>query len=324
MATTQSFPLQLACALALSAVTAISASAQNYPSATVRVIVPFGAGGGSDLSARMVAKELSEELKQAFVIENRPGAGALIGTQALVDAAPDGHTIMISTSSWLSSAALRKPKFDPLTDIVPVVEFGYNVFVLAAHPSLPVKTTQDLLRLARGKPDELAYGHPGVGSITHLSMALMLNMAKVKMLAIPYKSGGAVMPDVISGRTQVILSGLVNVVPHSKSGKLRLLGISVPERSKLIPDVPPISDAVPGYFVQSWFGVVAPKGTPRRIVELLNSTVNKITKKTSFRKNATAQGLNITGSTIDSIRKRVRDDYVRWQKLAKDANIKIN
>lgn len=299
--------------------------AQNYPIETVRVIVPFGPGGGSDLAARMLAKELSESFRHPFVIENRPGAGALVGAKALVDATPDGHTLMISTSSWLSSAALTsKPAFNPLTDLMPIVNFGYNVFVLAIHPSLPVKTTRELIALARSKPGDLAYGHPGTGSITHLSMALLLDMAKVSMLAVPYKSGGAVMPDVMSGRTQAILSGLVNVVPHAKSGKLRLLGISVAERSRLLPDVPPISDTVPGYNVASWFGVVAPKATPQAVISLLNSTVNKITQKPEFRKNADAQGLIITGSTTDDIVKLVRSDYARWKKLAQDAHIKID
>lgn len=325
MATFKSMRLYAACALLTGAAAAHNALAQNYPSETVRVIVPFGPGGGSDLAARMVAKELSEAFRQPFVIENRPGAGALVGAKALVDAAPDGHTLMISTSSWLSSAALvSKPTFNPLTDVIPIVTFGYNVFVLAVHPSLPVKTTRDLITLARSKPGDLAYGHSGTGSITHLSMALLLNMAKVDMLAVPYKSGGAVMPDVMSGRTQVILSGLVNVVPHAKSGKLRLLGISVAQRSKLLPDVPPLADAVPGYNVASWFGAVAPKGTPQTIIALLNSTINKLTQKQEFRKNADALGFIITGSTTDEIAKLVRSDYARWKKLAQDANIKIN
>lgn len=311
-----------ACALIAGAAIAFTAAAQSYPARPVRVIVPFAAGGGSDFAARLVTQGIFKELGHPFVIDNRPGAGALVGTKILVESVPDGYTIMISTSSWLTSAAMSKPAFDPINNITPIVEFGYNPFVLAVHPSLPVKTTREFIALARSRPGELAYGHSGAGSITHLATVLFVHMAKIDVLAVPYKSGGAVLPDLLSGRIQSILSGLGNVLPHAQSGKLRLLGVSSAQRASALPDVPALADAVPGYSVISWFGAVAPKGTPPAIVEHLNAAINKIIKYPEFRKNAAVSGMTITGGTTEDINKLVRGDYERWARLVKEANIK--
>ena len=313
-----------ACALIAGAAIAFTAAAQSYPARPVRVIVPFAAGGGSDLAARLLTQGLFKELGQPFVIDNRPGAGALVGTKILVESVPDGYTIMISTSSWLTSAAMSKPAFDPINNVTPIVEFGYNPFVLAVHPSLPVKTTREFIALARSRPGELAFGHSGAGSITHLAMVLFVHMAKIDVLAVPYKSGGAVMPDLLSGRIQSILSGMVNVLPHAQSGRLRVLGVSTAQRASELPDVPALADAVPGYSVASWFGAVAPKGTPPSIVERLNAAINKIIKYPEFRKNAAVEGMTVTGGTTEDINKLVRGDYERWTRLVKEANIKAD
>ncbi len=311
-----------ACALIAGAATAYTAAAQSYPAKPVRVIVPFTAGGGSDIAARLLIQELYKELGQPFVIDNRPGAGALVGTKVLVESPPDGYTIMISTSSWLTSAAMSKPAFDPINNIAPIVEFGYNPFVLAVHPALPVKTTREFIALARSRPGDLAYGHPGAGSITHLATVLFVHMAKIDVLAVPYKSGGAVMPDLMSGRIQSILSALVNVLPHAESGRLRMLGVSTAKRAAELPDVPALAEAVPGYSVTSWFGAVAPKGTPLAIVERLNAAINKIIKYPEFRKNSDVAGMTVTGGTTEDINKLVRSDYERWARLIKEANVK--
>ncbi len=311
-----------ACAMIAGAAIPFSAAAQSYPARPVRVIVPFAAGGGSDLAARLVTQGLFKELGQPFVIDNRPGAGALVGTRILVESVPDGYTIMISTSSWLTSAAMSRPAFDPINNIAPIVEFGYNPFVLAVHPSLPVKTTREFIALARSRPGELAYGHSGAGSITHLATVLFAHMAKIDVPAVPYKGGGAMLPDLLAGRIESILSGMVNVLPHAQSGRLRLLGVSTVQRASELPDVPPLADAVPGYSVASWFGAVAPKGTPAPVVERLNAAINKIIKYPEFRKNAAVEGMTVTGGTTEGINKLVREDYERWAKLIKEAYIK--
>ena len=310
-----------ACALIAGASITFTAAAQNYPVKPVRVVVPFVTGGGSSLAAHLVTQGLVKELGQPFVVDNRPGAGALVGTKILVESVPDGYTIMISTSSWLTSAAMTKPAFDPINNVAPIVEFGYNPFVLAVHPSLPVKTTREFIALARARPGDLAYGHSGAGSITHLATALFVHMAKINVLAVPYKGGGAMLPDLVAGRIEAILSGLVNVLPHAQSGRLRLLGVSTSRRASELPDVPPLGDAVPGYSVASWFGAIAPKNTPAPIVDRLNAAINKVIRYPEFRKTAAVEGLTVTGGTTEDINKLVRDDYERWTRLIREANI---
>ncbi|MDQ4080839.1 MAG: tripartite tricarboxylate transporter substrate-binding protein, partial [Gemmatimonadota bacterium] len=313
-----------AAALVAGAALPLPAGAQSYPMKPVRVIVPFGPGGGSDTFARLFAQRLADHFGQPFVIENRPGAGALVGTKALVEAAPDGYTIMISSSSWLTSAAVAKPAFDPVNNVIPIAEVGYTVFVLAVHPSLPVKNTKQLIALARDRPGELAYGHPGTGSITHLSMEHLLGLANVRMLAVPYKSGGAVMPDVIAGRTQLILSGQVNVMPHATTGKLRLLGVSSAKRAKMLPDVPPLNETLPGYTIVSWFGAVTPRRTPHAVVKSLKEALGKIAQDPELQRATEGQGITLTGSTIEEIAQQARADYERWSKLVEKQNIRIN
>ncbi len=303
---------------------ALPAGAQQYPIKAVRVIVPFAPGGGSDLAARLVTQEMSKETGQPFVIDNKPGAGGLVGTEILVKAPADGYTIMISTSSWLTTAAISKPAFDPVNNIVPVIELGYNPLVLAVHPALPVKTTLEFIALARARPGELTYGQPGVGSITDFGMILLEHMAKIKLVSIPYKSGGAVMPDLLSGRVPIIMAGLVNVLQHAESGKLRILGVSTPKRIPELPNVPPIADALPGYAVTSWFGAVVPKGTPPAVVERLNVMLNKVLKNADMIRNANQQGMTISGGSTEGMQRLVRTDYERWSKLAAAAKLKID
>jgi len=303
---------------------ALPAGAQQYPIKAVRVIVPFAPGGGSDLAARLVTQEMSKETGQPFVIDNKPGAGGLVGTEILVKAPADGYTIMISTSSWLTTAAISKPAFDPVNNIVPVIELGYNPLVLAVHPALPVKTTLEFIALARARPGELTYGQPGVGSITDFGMILLEHMAKIKLVSIPYKSGGAVMPDLLSGRVPIIMAGLVNVLQHAESGKLRILGVSTSKRIPELPNVPPIADALPGYAVTSWFGAVVPKGTPPAVVERLNVMLNKVLKNADMIRNANQQGMTISGGSAEGMQRLVRTDYERWSKLAAAAKLKID
>ena len=193
---------------------AASACAQDYPSKPVRVIVPFATGGGSDITARNMSQKLTGEFNQQFIIDNRPGAGGVVGLETLIKAPADGYTIMISTSSWSTAAALSKRSFDPVSDIAPVIEIGYNPLVLSLHPSVPAKNPRELIALAKARPGQLAYATPGVGAITHLAMELMLHMAKVDLLSVPYKSTGATMTDLIAGRTQLILGGLVPLQPY--------------------------------------------------------------------------------------------------------------
>ena len=319
-----------ACALAAGLALSFQAAAQiaaagpgqAYPARPVRVIVPFAPGGGSDITARRMSHKIGEHFGQQFIVDNRPGAGALVGTRLLVESAPDGYTIMISTSSWMTSATVYRPPFDPVNNIAPIAELGYNPFVLSVHPSLPSRTTQELIALARSRPGQLAYAMSGVGSITHLATELFVHMAQIKMLAVPYKSTGAVIPDLLAGRTQLILSGLVPLQPHIQAGKLRPLAVTTAKRWNTLPAVPTMAEALPGYEVESWYGVVAPKGTPPAIIERLNAAVNKILHEPEMKTNLELEGMAPTGGTPEQFNRRIRSDYERWAKVVTDAGIK--
>lgn len=316
----------LAAGVALSfpaaAQTAAAGPGQAYPVKPVRVIVPFAPGGGSDIAARVMSQKLAEHFGHPFVAENRPGAGGLVGTEATVKSPPDGYTLMISTSSWVTAAAVHKPAFDPIANLAPIAEVGYNPLVLSVHPSLPSRTTQELIALARSKPGELAVATPGAGSITHLATQFFLSMARIKVLAVPYKSTGAAMTDLITGRIQFVLGGLVPLQPFIQSGKLRPLAVTTAKRWSTLPEVPTVAETVPGYEVESWYGVVAPRGTPPAIIERLNAAVNKILRQPEMRKNLESQGMAPSGGTPEQFVKRVRSDYERWVKVVTDAGIK--
>jgi tripartite-type tricarboxylate transporter receptor subunit TctC len=297
--------------------------AQKYPAKVVRVIVPFAPGGGSDISARRFSNKLSDFFGQQFVVDNRGGAAGLIGMELTAKSPPDGYTVMIMSGSFAATSATRQPKFDPINTIVPVVEFGITPFVLTVHPSIPAKSVKELVALARSKPGDLSYANTGIGGMTHLATEYFLNVAKIKMVGIPYKSTGAGMADILSGQVPIIVGSLLPVAPHIKSGKLRALGVTTEKRWYSLPDVPAIAETYPGFDVVLWFGLMAPRGTPQSMIETLNGAVNKILKMEDVAKSLDSEGMQATGGTPEAFGKRIHSDYERWVKLVKDANIVI-
>jgi tripartite-type tricarboxylate transporter receptor subunit TctC len=308
------------CAIALGG--SFSAWAQQYPAKPVRVIVPFAPGGGSDITARQVSAKFTEIFKQQFVVENRGGAAGLIGMELTAKAPPDGYTIMIMSGSFSASSATHKPAFDPINNIVPVAEVGFTPFVLSVHPSLPARSAKELIALARAKPGELIYASSGVGGLTHLATELMLSMAKVKMIHVPYKSTGAAMTDLLSGRAQLIVGSLLPTLPHFKTGKLRPLAVTTVKRWYSLPDIPTLGETLPGYEVELWFGVMAPRGTPQPVIDALNGAVNKMLQEPEMKKNLDAQGMVPSGGTPARFGERIRKDYERWLKVVAEAGIK--
>lgn len=296
--------------------------AQQYPAKPVRVIVPFAPGGGSDLTARQVSAKFGELLKQQFVVENRGGAAGLIGMEATAKATPDGYTIMIMSGSFSATSATHKPAFDPINAIVPVAEVGYTPFVLSVHPSLPSKTTKELLALARAKPGEMVFASSGVGGLTHLATELMNNMAKVKMVHVPYKSTGAAMADLLSGRAQLIVGSLLPTLPHFKTGKLRPLAVTTAKRWYSLPQVPTMAETLPGYEVELWFGVMTPRGTPPAVIDQLNSAVNRMLQASDMKANLDKQGMVPSGGPPAKFGERIRKDYEGWVKVIREAGIK--
>ncbi len=309
--------------LALISMFAQLAVAQTYPTKTVRVIVPFAPGGGSDITARQFSAKLAEALGQQFVVDNRGGAAGLIGMELTAKAAPDGYTIMMMSASFPATSALHKPAWDPVNAIIPVAEFGFTPFALTVHPSLPTKTTKDLIALARSKPGGLTYASTGIGGITHLATELFLSMAKIKMVNVPYKSTGAAMTDVLSGQVPIIVGSLLPVAPFIENGRLRALAVTTAKRWYSVPNVPTIAETLPGYDVELWFGAMAPRGTPAPIISRLNAAINKALEQPDMKKNLEVQGMIATGGAPEKFGARIRRDYDRWVKLVDEVKIKV-
>ena len=312
-------------ALAVSwACSAASAHAQNYPSKPVRVVVPFAPGGGSDITARQFSQKLSEALKQQFVVDNRGGAGGLIGMEMTAKALPDGYTLMMMSASFAATSALHQPPWQPIKNIVPVVEFGSTPFVLVVHPSVKANNAKELIALAAAKPNSQTYASTGLGGITHLATELLMNMTKIQMVHVPYKSTGAAMIDVLGGQAPIMMASMLPVVPHMAAGKLRGLAVTTAKRWYSLPDLPPLGDTVPGYNVELWFGAMAPAGTPPAIINQINSVINKALESAEMKKHLEKDGMIPTGGSPEKFGQRINADYNNWIKVIKSANIKAN
>src|SRR5687768_14867703 len=291
---------------------AAPAYSQQYPTKPVRVIVPFAPGGGSDITARVFSNKLGEYLGQQFVVDNRGGAAGLIGMELTARAPADGYVIMMMSASFSATSAVQKPAFDPINSIIAVAEFGYTPFVVTIHPSLPAKTTKELIALARTTKGGLSYAGTGLGGATHLATELFSSMAKIKMVAIQYKSTGAAMADLLSGQVPVIVGSLLPVTPHVKSGRLRALAVTTAKRWHTMPDVPTVAETVPGYEVVLWFGTMTPRGTPQPIIDTLNAAINKALQDASVKKNLEGDGMIASGGPPSNFDQRIRKDYERW------------
>ncbi|MGH8616681.1 MAG: Bug family tripartite tricarboxylate transporter substrate binding protein [Burkholderiales bacterium] len=311
-----------ALAVSLLTLVACAAQAQQYPAKPVRVVVPFAPGGGSDITARQFSNKLSEYLGQQFVVDNRGGAGGLIGMEMTARAPADGYTIMMMSGSFSATSAVQRPAFDPINSIVAVAEFGYTPFVLAVHPSLPPKSVKEFIALARSTKGGLSYAGTGTGGATHLATELFSSMAKIKMVAIQYKSTGAAMSDLLGGQVPVIIGSLLPVTPHLPTGKLRALGVTTEKRWHTLPDVPAIAETIPGYDVVLWFGTMAPRGTPQPIIDALNAAINKGLQDTAVKQSLERDGMIASGGTPQQFDQRIRKDYDRWTRVVKEVGLK--
>ena len=297
--------------------------AQSWPAKSVRIIVPFAPGGGSDLTARPIAQKLSEGLGQQFVIDNRGGAGGAIGMELTAKAPPDGYTVMSISSSFSATSATHKLPFDSFDAFIPVVELGYAASVLVVHPALPVRTTKELIELARAKPATLVFASTGIGGNTHLATELFLSMAGIKMIHVPYKSTGIAMPELMAGQTQVMVAGLLGSRPFFTSGRLRALAVTSLQRWPSLPELPAIAETVPGYETGTYYGMFFPKGTPQGIVTRLNTEVNKILQDGGIRNTFESQGMITTGGAPSMLATRSKKEYDGWVKVVREANLKI-
>ena len=320
---TLSFRYAIAIALAFG--WAGAAQAQAYPVKPIRFIVPVAPGGGLDFVTRLLGQRLTEVLGQQIIVENRPGGGSTIGTDYGIRAAPDGYTLLMISPSYSINPSLYPIKFDPLTDFTPVILVTRNPYVIAVHPSLPARTTKELIALAKARPGQITYGSSGQGTIVHLTTELFLYMAGVKMTHVPYKGGGPALQDLIAGHIQLVFATSQTSLPQVKAGRLRALAVTTPERIAAEPSLPTIAESgVPGYAVINWLALIGPKGLPRAIMDRLNGEIAKILKQKEFEERLQAAGVSAAGGTPEQLYEQVRSEIEQWRKVVARANIKIN
>jgi tripartite-type tricarboxylate transporter receptor subunit TctC len=309
-------------AAALPAVARI-AQAQAYPSRPVRLIVPLAPGGATDIVARVIGQWLSERLGQPFIVENRPGAGTNLGTEAVVRAAPDGYTLLLAApNNAINASFYEKLNFNFIRDIAPVAGIISHSLVIVVHPSVPAKTVPEFIGYAKANPGKLNMASPGNGTPNHVSGELFKMMAGVDMVHVPYRSGGPALTDLIAGQVQVMFPATVSSIEYIRDGRLRALAVTTATRSELLPDIPTVDQFVPGYEASGWFGLGAPKATPAEIVEKLNKEINAGLADPKIKTRlADLGGTPLVGSPAD-FGKLVADDTEKWGKVVRAANIK--
>jgi tripartite-type tricarboxylate transporter receptor subunit TctC len=316
---------RISLAVAASAL-ALCAHAQPYPSKPIKIIVPFGPGGFTDVAARIVQKELAPVIGQPIVIENKPGAGSTIGTTDVARAQPDGYTlVMISTTHVISPHLYKAMPYDALRDFTPVTKLAEGPYVLVTHPSLPVKSVRELIALARSKPDTIDYASSGNGSSQHLVGALFVTMAGAPLSHVPYKGSSQAMNDVLGGQVKVSFVGVPNALPNLPSGKLRALAVSTKKRYSELPDVPTLEEAgVTGFDATIWLGLLAPPNTPREIVQKLNTDITRVLSTPEARKLMASAGVDVATSTPEEFGKLLQSEYDRWGKVVRETGATVN
>jgi tripartite-type tricarboxylate transporter receptor subunit TctC len=298
-------------------------AAADYPDHPVRLIVPFPPGGSNDVVARLVAKQLSEKLGQQVFVDNRGGAGGVLGTEAAAAAPPDGYTLLIISIAHAVNPALYKLNYDPIKSFTPLSILATGPNVLAVNPQLGVHNVKELLALAREKPGELDYASAGVGSFQHLGGELFKLTAGVNLQHVPYKGGGPAMSDVIAGHVKIMFSSLVQTTPFIKSGQLIALGTGGTKRNPVLPDVPTVAEAgVPGYEANNWWGIMAPAGTPKEIVDRLYRDIQTTLKSPELTAAFDREGAAAVTMSTEEFSKYIENEIVKWGRVVKEGNIK--
>ena len=284
--------------------------------------MPFAPGGGSDIAARGLTTKLQEILGQPFIIENRGGAGGLVGTELAARAPNDGYTILIMSDSFPVLAATHKPQWDPVNALPGVAQISGAPFGLVVHPSVPASTVKEFIALAKSKPNGFSYGSSGNGGLTHLITEMFNDAAGIQMVHVPYKSTGAATPDFLSGVIQVYVGNVSPLLPFIQQGKLKLIAVTNEKRWPLLPDVPTIGETLPGFSADPWFGLFVPRGTPQHVIDTLNAAVRKAQADAGVAKNFEGQGMLPRGGSAADFQRIVRQDYERWLKVVQKIGFK--
>ena len=309
---------------ALAAFGAPAAGAQDYPSRPVKIIVPFDAGGPADVFARFLAQRLQETMGQPFVVEDRPGAGSIIGTEAVAKSAPDGYTLLVMSNTHTVNESLvpNKP-FALMKDFTPVAPINYSDLVLVVNPSVPVSTLVELIKLAKAKPNGLNYASSGTGTPYHMAGELFKAMAGVEIVHVPYKGSGGARTGVLGSQVEMMFDAVTTMSENVKAGKVKALGTTGKTRSEVLPNVPTIADAgVPGYEAVIWLGVIAPKGTPAAVVNRLNAEITKIAANADVRAEWSKRGAVPMTMTPEEFNRYLVDDIAKWERIVKISGAK--
>ncbi len=303
------------------------AHAQPYPAKAIRVINPYTPGGGVDALFRPLAQKMSEGLRQQIVVDNRPGANGMIGMEAAARAAPDGYTLVVSTTGAMAMNVnvYKKIPFDPVRDYVPISNYAESAFILAAHPALPAKNIRELIALARAKPEQLTYASFGVGSSAHLGMEMLGMLGGVKMIHVPYKGSVPMVTDLVAGHVMLSLDSVQSLMPVLRDRRVKAIGIAAAKRSPAAPEIPTIAESgLAGFEVGSWYGLLAPAGTPRDIIVRLHAEVVKALATPEVRERFQNFGSDPIGSTPEEFAAQIKNDIAKWGKVAKTANVRAD
>ena len=296
-------------------------SQDKYPSRPIRLVTPFAPGGGSDILARLIAPQMT--FGQQIIVENRGGGGGTLGAGIVVNAPPDGYTLILVSGSYGANAALHDLPYDSVTDITPIILVGTTGLLVSMHPSVPIRTIKEVIAYARANPNKLNFGSAGTGGLGHLASELFKLETRVQFTHVPYKGSGPVMNALLAGEVDSSFSSLVPSIPHVKAGRLRAIAITTPSRSPALPETPTVGETVKGYEVTHWYGIWGPKNLPRDIVTRWNQEVAKIIRSDSVKKFLANEGLEAAGGPPEEFRDRIKNDSEKWKRVVKEAKIVV-
>jgi tripartite-type tricarboxylate transporter receptor subunit TctC len=301
-----------------------AADAQQYPSRPVRVIVPLTPGGGVDMVARVIADHYSQVMGQRFIVDNRPGAGGTIGVETVAKAAPDGHTLLVSSSSMVTNAAIQSQRYDPIRDFQPVTKLTSNSYVVLVTPSLPVSSVKTLVALARSKPGTVTYASSGVGGVLHLGVELLCLHSGLQMTHVPYKGVAEAYPAVASGLVNMVLGNPLSASPLMKAGRVKGIAVTGAARMKALPDLPTVAESgFPGYSVEAWFALFAPARVPAATVNRLQVEAAKAIHAPEIARRYEVEGTDVIGNSSQEFTREVKAEFEKWRGLVAKAGLKI-
>jgi tripartite-type tricarboxylate transporter receptor subunit TctC len=304
---------------------ALSAVAQSYPARSVKIIVPFGVGGPADIYARFVGARLSDTMGQPFVVENRPGAGAVIGSDAVAKSAPDGYTLlMMSNTHTVNETLIPKKPYDLMKDLAPINGINHSDLLMVVHPGVPANNLKEFIALAKASPGKLNYASSGPGTPYHMAGELFKAMAGADLVHVPYKGSDGARVGILGGQVQMMIDAITTMAPNVRAGKLKAMGTTGKTRSSVLPDVPTLAEAgVPGYETGIWLGLMAPAGTPRAVLERLNVEIAKVLNATDVKETWGKQGAAPMTMTLEQFDKFLREDITKWASVVKATGMKV-